>query len=147
MRCFCKLFLCYLIAAAGLLLGIIGTVVLSQTPHAMFILPHEVSTASNSTAELDLGISTNWVSTIQLQLDRSAGYVCTGEVYVIPSKKCISLPTKVEPFQGHIYSFTYLLPGSQINITVKPSFSGNEVWVLSTVSAWKNINNVVGNLR
>lgn len=131
------LFLCYLIAVATLLLGIIGMVVLVQSPRTRFSLPHEVNTASDSAAELDIGISTNWVSTVQLQLNHVPG--CTGGVYVIPSRSCTSLPIKVESFQGHVYTFTYLLSGSQINITVKPSFSASEVWILSTVSAWNNI--------
>ena len=123
-----------------------GTIALSQVPRSMVSLPYVVEAASNSISELDLGVSTRWISSVQLRLKGVAGYACTGVVHVIPEQTCNTLPTKVET-SSNFYHLTYLLAGSHIAITIKPGFSVGEVWLLSSVSAWKNINSIIGDRR
>lgn len=132
--------LCYILSGSLLLAGIVTIIVLSQIPQSTFTFPRKITLASNSFVPLELGIDNKWISSVQLQFD-GQGATCSGAVHIIPSRSCDDLPRQVEVLD-RLPAYTYLLPGSRINISVDQSQLNKRVfsiWVLSSISAFNTI--------
>lgn len=134
----------YILSGSLLLAGIVTIIVLSQIPRSTFTFPRKITLASNSFVPLELGIDNKWISSVQLQFDGGQGATCSGAVHIIPSRSCADLPRQVEVLD-YFRPYTYLLPGSHINISVDQSRIDRNVfsiWVLSSISAFDTISNV-----
>ena len=124
----------------GLLtLGVIGLVCLARLPHSPLSLPQQTKHWKGFLTQLEPSLSTSWISTIWLSLDNER---FSGSAYLIKGRNCNALPTQ-EDVHTILKDYTYLLPGSQINITIDPEFKA--VWILSSISAFMKITKLIGN--
>ena len=147
----CALFCCISIFGCLLLLAIAGTIILGHlTPHSSLTFPHKMKEATGSLTALELGLKTTWVSTVVLQFtgSTSPSIDCSGSVHIISGRSCDSLLVQEDYFK-YLKSLTYLLPGSQINITFDKSVFDAErvkaIWLVSSISAHHNIHQMDDN--
>ena len=128
----------YSILFALLLVGIIGVACVARVPRSPLTRPLTVQGYCQHPlplTQLGPSLHTAWISDIQLKLDCDG---CSGSAYFLPGRNCNSLATQVD-LPPTLYSYTYLLPGSQINVTIPEDSKPNAWWILSSVSAFLKI--------
>ena len=120
--------------AVPILFGTVAIVVLSQTPSVKTSSIATRSTRGSTTISLDFGISPKWIDSFTLSMAS-----CTGRVIVVQGSTCEQLPvtTQFVPRNESILSMSinfYLLPGSFLNITARPS--AKEIFVIRSIETY-----------
>lgn len=122
-----------------LLLGSLGSVILTQVPEVGKISPNTISRQFNLV--VDLGINPVWVARTSLSIvEDSATNECSGSaLYIVRNSTCDLLPTMGST--TYMLTYLYLLPDSYYNVTIRQEvdLDGIFLWIVKSADRYDSL--------